>query len=218
MIPTRSAISRARKMSWVVIRIALPSSRSSPNNRRNSTPPFGSNPDVGSSSKITSASFMIAIAIPNRCRIPLLNPFTRRVNASLSNPTRPNTRSYSSSFTLFFPPSFVKKSRFWRAVKFPYNITFSDTYATCFFASRGFLPMSTSQILTVPSVASVKPRQTINVVVLPAPLAPSIQKTSPGETVRFSLLTANTPSSYCLLISVISNILIASLSSETGDW
>ena len=60
------AISLARKMSCVDMKMALPSSFSSRSRFRKSAPPFGSKPEVGSSSRTAWAFFIIAMAMPKR--------------------------------------------------------------------------------------------------------------------------------------------------------
>ncbi len=88
MIPTRSPISLARKMSWVDIRMALPSFLSSARISRNSSAALGSRPEVGSSSRMAGASLMMAIEMPSFWRMPLEKFLTRCSKAFSWSETR----------------------------------------------------------------------------------------------------------------------------------
>ncbi len=91
MKPIRSAMSLARKMSWVDMNTDLPVSRIWTRISRNSRPDCGSRPEVGSSRSTLGASLTTAMAMPSFWRMPLEKFLIRRSNASFWRPTRPST-------------------------------------------------------------------------------------------------------------------------------
>ena len=108
MMPMTSAASLARNMSCVDISIAFPSSRNDFKSPINSNPAWGSSPDVGSSRSIAGAFFMMAIAMPHFCRIPLENPFSRLPCASSPRPTLSRASLYALLEGAGLPLSRVK--------------------------------------------------------------------------------------------------------------
>ena len=139
----------------------------------------GSSPVVGSSRNTATGSFTNAVAIESRCRCPpdssLLRDFRLLNRPTLSSSSSAEARvSYSAA----------KRSII------SYRFSWSKKLACCSctpimdFTRRGSSDTLTPFTKASPESASRSPSIISIVVVLPAPLGPSIPKTSPGRTLN----------------------------------
>src|SRR5512145_939869 len=93
-------------------------------------------------------------------------------------------------------------------------MTFSETKEMKSLDLSGSFVTSMPSTRAVPEVGLRKLRMRLIVVVFPAPLAPNMQKISPGSTLKVRWSTASSPSSYSLVSSWVS--IIGDLSADVG--